>query len=110
MLKPVLVLAAASIAVTGCTSMLNQQWHSNCTVTSKITVTDTTDGTSTRTNRLGTSCGTFEVGDSVAGGFNSWDTWTALQEGKTYDIKTGGYRFGWASTFPVVLEYNEVNR
>ncbi|QOC56078.1 hypothetical protein SEA_CLOWN_80 [Gordonia phage Clown] len=42
-------------------------------------------------------------------GFNSWDTWKSLKEGKTYDIKTGGYRIGLFSAFPAVLEIKETS-
>lgn len=99
------VAAGAALAAAGC-STANQQWHSACTVTAKDTVYDVSGDppATTRTKRVSTSCGSFNVEDSVAGGFNSWDMWQKLQVDKVYDIKTGGYRFGLASVFPSVIE------
>lgn len=107
-MKKIKLLAAAvtgalAVALTAC-STANQEWHNGCQVTGKDVLYSSTNGTTTRDYRLSTSCGTFEVGDSIAGGFNSWDTWQALEVGKVYDIRTGGYRVGWASVFPTVLE------
>lgn len=107
-MKEIKLLAAAGIgavavALTSC-STAKQEWHNNCRVTAKDVLYSSVDGTTTRDYRLSTSCGTYEVGDSIAGGFNSWETWQALEVGKTYDIRAGGYRVGWASVFPTVLE------
>ncbi|AYR01122.1 hypothetical protein SEA_LEMOND_57 [Mycobacterium phage LeMond] len=94
---------AAGAVLSGC-STSNQEWHNGCTVTAKDTLYSSSDGNTSREYRLSTSCGTFAVEDSIAGGFNSWDTWQALKEGARYDIRTGGYRVGFLSTFPTVLE------
>lgn len=108
--KPLIAaVLALSATLSGCASM-NQEWHYDCQVQHKDTLYSTTDGNSDREYRLTTSCGSFTVGDSFAGGFNSWDTWQRLQEGKTYDIKTGGYRAGWASMFPTVIEIKETQQ
>lgn len=97
----------AAGGLTGCSNM-NQQWHDNCTITKKDTLYgQDSDGGTSREYRLSTTCGTFTVGDSLAGGFNSWDTWARLEEDKTYDIKTGGYRIGLFSTFPTVIDIRE---
>ncbi|QJD50457.1 hypothetical protein SEA_CHRIS_55 [Mycobacterium phage Chris] len=92
-----------TLALPGC-SMNNQEWHDDCTVTAKDTLYSSHDGNSSREYRLSTSCGTFAVEDTIAGGFNSWDTWQGLKEGARYDIRTGGYRVGFLSSFPSVLE------
>ncbi|AOE44574.1 hypothetical protein SEA_JUMBO_66 [Gordonia phage Jumbo] len=83
---------------------MNQTWHSDCTVQNKDILYSSTEGNTSRTYRLTTSCGTFDVEDSFAGGFNSWDRWSQLKENETYDIKTGGYRIGVLSLFPVVID------
>lgn len=96
-------IAVAAVGLTGCSNM-NQQWHENCVIQQKDTLYSGANGNTSREYRLSTSCGTFTVGDTLAGGFNSWDTWNRLQEGKTYDLRTGGYRIGFFSQFPTVIE------
>ncbi|ASR85655.1 hypothetical protein SEA_AMGINE_54 [Mycobacterium phage Amgine] len=95
--------AVAAAVLSGCSS-LNQEWHNGCKVTGKDTLYSSTDGNTSREYRLSTSCGPFVVEDTLAGGFNSWDTWQALEVGKTYDIRSGGFRVGFLSSFPSVLE------
>lgn len=90
----------------GCSSM-NHENHADCLVTHKEILYQTTDGNSKRIKRLSTSCGTFNVSDSLAGGFNSYDTWEGLQEGKRYDIETGGFRIGLFDTFPIVTKVTQ---
>ncbi|OHU71356.1 hypothetical protein BKG86_17025 [Mycobacteroides chelonae] len=107
-MKEIKLLAAAgvgalAVALTSC-STVNQEWHNACTVQSKDVLYSHVNGTSSREYRLGTSCGAFNVEDSIAGGFNSWDTWDALVVGKVYDIHTGGYRIGFVGAFPTVIE------
>lgn len=107
-----LLIAAAAGAVIAAAlpacSYSNQEWHNDCKVIGKDILTSTSGNNgqvhTTRTKRLSTSCGAFNVGDSLAGGFNSWDTWQALEVGGTYNIHTGGPRIGWADVFPTVLE------
>lgn len=104
-----LVTIAALLGVVGCSTM-NQEWHNGCEVQKKDTLYSGTGGDTKREYRLSTSCGSFTVGDNISGGFNSWDLWNSIQEGRTYDIKTGGYRIGFFSQFPNVLEVKEVRR
>ncbi|AJK27375.1 secreted protein [Mycobacterium phage Kratio] len=104
-LATVAVAAVAVIVLPSACSLVNQQQHTGCTVTAKDMLYSANDGNMTRTKRVSTSCGSFDVEDSMAGGFTSWDLWASLEVGKSYDLKTGGYRMGWpASTFPVLLE------
>ncbi|QAU06530.1 hypothetical protein SEA_WILLIAMBOONE_9 [Gordonia phage WilliamBoone] len=98
--------AAGVAALTGCSTM-NQEWHRGCVVEDKDTLYSSKQGDSKREYRLSTSCGTFTVGDSISGGFNSWDTWSFLKEGRTYDLQTGGYRIGVFSQFPTVISAEE---
>lgn len=103
LIKSTAAVAVATVTLSGCASF-NQEWHNGCTVTAKDTLYSSSDGNSTREYRLSTSCGPFVVEDTLAGGFNSWDTWQALQVGKSYDIRSGGYRIGFLSAFPSVIE------
>ncbi|QPL13931.1 hypothetical protein SEA_NANCYRAE_56 [Gordonia phage NancyRae] len=100
----VAVVLGVAVAVSAGCSNFNQEWHTGCTVTGKDTLYAGSGGDTQREYRLSTSCGTFTVGDTLAGGFNSWDTWTQLREGETYDLRTGGYRIGLFSQFPTVIE------
>lgn len=94
----------AAAALSGCATT-NQEWHTGCTVKAKDIVYGGSDGNTTRTKRVTTSCGSFNVEDAMeVGHFNSWDVWESVEVGKTYDMFTGGPRIGWLSTFPVLLE------
>lgn len=82
----------------------------SCTVTSKdrgVSITSDGDGntTSSTNYRVYSSCGTFEVQDNLfLGKFNSADTYGALVEGETYDFDVIGWRNGFLSLFPNILE------
>ncbi|WVX89668.1 hypothetical protein SEA_FEYRE_49 [Mycobacterium phage Feyre] len=107
MKKRIAIVAATAIGIVtlpAACSLQNQQEHTGCTVTAKDTLYSANDGNSTRTLRVSTSCGAFDVEDSLAGGFNSWDLWQQLEVGKVYDMKTGGYRVGIVSSFPTLIE------
>ncbi|MDM3894794.1 hypothetical protein [Mycobacterium intracellulare] len=96
-----------ALVIVGCSTM-NHEMHHNCKVTGKDMLYNTSgdkNGTSTsRTKRLSTTCGVFNVEDNISGGFNSYDLWAALEVGKTYDIETGGYRVGVLGNFPVATK------
>ncbi|QFG08904.1 hypothetical protein PBI_MALAGASYROSE_56 [Mycobacterium phage MalagasyRose] len=105
----VAVAATAALTTAGCSTM-NRQDYSACTVIAKdMLLGSNSDGGVTRTKRLTTSCGSFDVGDSLTGGFNSWDTWAKLEVGKSYDLSTGGYRIGFFDAFPTVLSVTPSN-
>lgn len=95
----VLASIVAVATLSGCSSM-NHQTHTNCLVTAKDRVI--TQGSSGE-KRVVTSCGVFEVSDSMSGGFNSYDTYSELVVGRRYDIQTGGYRIGFLSQFPNII-------
>lgn len=101
--KVAAVAAIGAAVLTGC-SWQNKTEYTDCVINAKDMLYSGSQGDTTRTKRLTTSCGSFDVEDSIAGGFNSWDTWQALEVGKAYDIRSGGYRVGFFSMFPVVLE------
>jgi len=94
----------------GCSTM-NQKTHRNCTVTNKEQrqhVSGSDGDTHTSYQKLvSTSCGVFAVDDTIAGGWQSYDRWSVIEVGKTYDITTGGYR--WWGGFPSVIGIKEVN-
>lgn len=89
---------------------MNQKEHHDCLVTSKDErqVISGSDGnTYTDYQKLiSTSCGVFEVSDSIAGGWQSYDRWAVIKEGHRYNIRTGGYR--WFGGFPDVLDVKEI--
>ena len=97
-------------ALVGC-SMMNHQTHAHCAVTNKEQrqhVSGSDGDTHTSYQKLvTTSCGVFEVDDTIAGGWQSYDRWAVIEVGKTYDITTGGYR--WWGGFPSVIGIKEVN-
>lgn len=101
-------MGAAAMFVFGACSNANQQWHRDCLAQAKDVLYTSVDGTSSRTKRLTTSCGAFNVSDSLAGGFDSWDTWQRVEIGQRYDLRTGGYRIGFFDEFPVVLEAKSI--
>ncbi|OYN81877.1 hypothetical protein CG716_04975 [Mycolicibacterium sphagni] len=91
----------------------NQHWEKNCTVTAKTILTDVSGDknstSTTRTKRVDTSCGSYNVEDAwEVGSFNSWDLWGKLQEGKVYDLKVGGIRNGFFSMFQTVIDVKPV--
>lgn len=109
MRKRLAVVAALIVAsgLSACATQ-DQHWETGCTVTSKDILYDHSEGTPSRTKRLSTTCGAFNVEDArEAGAFNSYDLWAQLTEGKTYDLKVGGMRNGFFSIFQTVLEVKD---
>lgn len=99
----------AGLFFTGCATQ-NQHWETNCKVTGKDMLYDHDNGTTSRTKRLSTSCGVFNVDDAwEAGSFSSYELWAKLEEGKTYDLKVGGVRSGAFSMFQTVLQVKGPN-
>lgn len=78
-----------------------------CTVSEKDRTRDNEGNSDMRvyTNE----CGVLKVSDMFfAGEWNSADTYNSIEEGKTYEFKTTGYRIGLFSMFPIIREVNEV--
>lgn len=101
---PAILIAA--LVLSGCSTM-NQQWR-ECTVTGKESVSTTNASSDMRTHeyRVYTEeCGTLKVADTLSyGRWDSSELYSQLKEGETYNILTGGYRNGFFSIFPNVLE------
>lgn len=81
--------------------------HQTCTVTDK----DRTRGSEGSSDaRIYTKdCGTLHVGDSwLEWTFNSADTYGQIERGKTYEVKTRGFRVPFFSMFPNVVEVKQL--
>lgn len=90
----------AAAALTGCSTM--NQKDQTCTVESKDR--STSDGVSVY--RVYTEqCGVLGIEDALfQGNFNSADVYSKIEEGKTYQFKTAGWRNGPLSLFPNIIE------
>lgn len=96
----VLVLALVGFGVYG---GLRTTEHSACEVTDKDR-TSNSEGKSSM--RVYTTCGTFEVADSVfVGRWDSADVYGDIEIGQTYDFTVRGFRIPIASTFPNIDTY-----
>lgn len=79
-----------------------------CTVVSKDRATKRDGGSSMRVYT--DQCGVLEAGDMWwLFKFDSADTYSALREGRTYEVTTVGFRLPVVSVFPRILEAKEVN-
>lgn len=60
--------------------------------------------------RVYTDCGNFVVEDEMwAGNFHASDTYRDLKEGKTYDLRTRGWRVPFFSMFPNIYSASEAS-
>lgn len=97
---------ALSMFLAGCATM-NQQ-NMVCTIVGKEAVR-TGDGNQYRVYTE--DCGTLSVQDSISvGRWDSADLYGSLKEGETYEVLTGGYRNGFLSMFPNILEAKQVSQ
>lgn len=97
---------ALSMFLAGCSSM-NQQTQT-CTVVGKEAVRSG-DGNQYRVYTE--DCGTLSVEDSISvGRWDSADLYGTIKEGETYEVFTGGYRNGFLSMFPNILEAEQVSQ
>ena len=105
---PTILIAA--LALSGCSTMNQQQRE--CTITGKESVNTTSNTSSAKTHeyRVYTEqCGTLKVADTLS--YGRWDSsefYARLKEGETYNLLTGGYRNGFLSMFPNILEAEKV--
>lgn len=77
--------------------------HTACEVTDKDR-TSNSEGKSSM--RVYTSCGTFEVADSLfIGRWDSADVYADIEVGETYDFTVRGWRVGFLSHFPNIDTY-----
>lgn len=81
--------------------------YSACRVTDK-SVQVTKDSS---INRVMSTCGTFEVSDSILLlRFDSSDLYGSIEVGKTYDFDSRGIRLGIASMYPNITSAHAVVR
>jgi hypothetical protein len=95
---------ATTLALTGCGVKVNEQTMT-CTVTGKESIT-TSEGHEYRVHT--DECGTL-VNSDAWGKFNSADIQGQLHEDETYIFTTWGYRNGFLSMFPNIIEADRVN-
>lgn len=106
------VLALIAVVAVGGGLVYNSTKSSmTCTVESKERTTHVRDGESTQQKLVYTKdCGTLTVDDSLfQGSFNSADLYGQLQEGQKYDFEVIGWRNGFLSQFPNILEAHKVS-
>lgn len=89
--------------------------YKTCTVEDKdrgTRVTTDSDGNTTSSTEYRvytTECGVLHVEDSLLDWtWSSSDTYAAMKVGKTYEVKTRGFRIPFLSMFPNVTEVEEV--
>ncbi|MFJ4288009.1 hypothetical protein ACIPY0_20400 [Paenarthrobacter nicotinovorans] len=100
----VILLIAAWIITTAI--WVNTPGEATCTIQGKESVAK---GESGHEYRVYTDkCGTFAVHDELwLGRFNAADTYGSIKEGKTYSLETVGWRNGFFSTFPNIINAQE---
>lgn len=84
--------------------------HTECVVSGKDRTTSVdSDGNSSSDARVYTkNCGVFQVSDTIIKRkFNSSDTFGSLEEGGIYNFTTIGFRVGFFSMFPNIIEAEE---
>lgn len=97
------VVAVLAVLVISTVSYNKEDTHYSCVVTDKDRTRDSEGNTDTRVYTK--NCGTFTVTDSLLKGkFNSADTFGSLEEGGTYNFTTVGFRNGFLSAFPNIIE------
>lgn len=102
-----LAATATAISLSSCGAVSDNE-TATCKVTEKTAASKREGGTD---YRIYTSCGTFQVADSLTRGtFRSADTYGSIEEGKTYRLTYHGYRNGFLSMFPNVTEAVEVEK
>lgn len=82
----IVVIVVPILFLAGAGALLNSQWHENCLVELKGAVPSLVS-VDHREARLVTSCGTFGTHALFSRGVLS-----GVEEGKTYDIRTGGFQ------------------
>ena len=104
------VMAATGLvfSLSGCVYANNKTQE--CVVTDKDRTTVVKDGKSSSDMRIYTDCGVFQVGDNFLSGFNSADVYASLKEDHKYKIESGGWRIGFLSEFPTIINAKEINK
>ena len=102
------VIAAiiAALIIAGLFNTMNRSEVGPCTVTGKESVM--VEG-SNQYRVYTEECGVFIIKDTLVPlRFNSADTYSALKEGTSYNLRTQGFRLGITSSFPNILNYEPV--
>lgn len=100
-----LLVVLFSVLVVWPTSYAADQTRT-CTVTEKDRTSNTNGQSSMRVYT--DECGVMEVGDVFFRGiFNSADTYSDIEVGRTYDFRSVGFRVPLFSVFPTIIEVNE---
>lgn len=104
------VLALGVLAVgTFTVSYAASEDHRICQVDPTLGKDHSTNSSGDSVYRVYTNCGVFSVEDDLfRGRFNSADTYAKLQAGGTYDFHIIGWRNGFFSTFPNILDATPV--
>lgn len=98
-----LVLTAVALTSTGC-SQVNQR-EVTATVEDKERVCSGSGDSQSCKYLIFTDQGTFENTDSLlTGKFDSSDVYGRIKEGRTYTFKVAGYRQGFLSMYPNIIE------
>ncbi len=112
-----ILLVALVVAGIYITARLSSEKTITCTVTEKDRTTkitsDSHGGSSSSSDaRIYTEdCGTLQVADEVLKGvWTSADTYAAIKPGQRYEFRVIGWRNGFFSAFPNIIEANEVGR
>lgn len=102
----VIAATLAALLIAGLLNTMNRSEVGPCTVTGKEPVM--VEGANQY--RVYTEeCGVFIVKDTLVPlRFDSADTYSALKEGSSYNLRTQGFRLGITSTFPNILDYEPV--
>jgi hypothetical protein len=105
------IFAVVALVIAGLGSYAYAQTeatYTNCVVTKTDRTTNSDNQSQARVYTE--NCGTFEVSDNLfKGQFNSADTFGALVPGETYDFETIGFRNGFLSIFPNILEASKTS-
>ena len=102
----VIAVMFAALMIAGLLNTMNRSEVGPCTVTKKEAVM--VEG-SNQYRVYTEECGVFIVKDTLVPlRFNSADTYSALKEGTSYNLRTQGFRLGITSSFPNILNYEPV--
>lgn len=101
-----LVIIAAIIGAIWSTIAWNQHHTMTCVVDTKQATAKSGGGNQYLIYTK--NCGQLQVADSITQGkFNSTDTYAAIKEGHSYTFDTVGWRNGFFSAYPNILEVTE---
>ena len=106
---PVVAFVAGILAIIVGVIWFNVAWNEHHTMTCTV---ETKQATGTKSGNLyllyTKECGQLQIADSMLQGkFNSTDTYARIKEGQSYYFDTVGWRNGFFSAYPNVLDAHE---